>query len=130
MHDGAPVTHRGIAKYFSQHLIYSSAHRRYVVQVGDRCVPAVVEDQPGVAVSIDQTSRPWMLELIDGSVVEFRPETLCSRGEALYCRGGPALDLIRLRRTTALQLGACIDQNENGQFVFDDGESRHPIQSC
>ena len=119
-----PVTHQGIAQFFSRHLRYDEAHRCFVVERNGYAVRVVVEDAPFIAVSVDPRQRPWKVELHEGTVEEISPQAIyVGPDDALYLEVRSGTVRARLSPAAAEQLFPFIEER-NGRFELRcDGET-------
>lgn len=123
-HDGVLVEHQGVSQYLSKHL--KRIETDYVVEVSGKAVRVVVEDAPFVVRTIDLESQQILLN--EGSVEEFRPETLSSiNDERLYLRvKGDKYWAFLL--SPALQALMPFFENEGEGFRFRFGSKTYPIK--
>lgn len=129
LHDGEPVTHQKIARYFSKHLRYREELSSYVIEVDGRCVAVTVEDTPWVVSHLVLERRPWLMVLNSGEEEPFLPETLeAGAKDVLYCRSTAREATVRLSRATVQQLAPFVRQDHTGGYVLVVDDVCYPIR--
>ena len=132
LHDGEPVTHRGLAEALHRWIDFDEATSRYVLQAGrERCF-IEVEDTPYFVRGVVWTGEPdaarVMLRLSDGTEEELDYATLRQAPDnVLYCdvKGGrmPA----RFDRAAYYRVAERVDLDQAGPVLAAAG-SRWPIR--
>ena len=128
LHDGAPVTHEKIRDYFGRHLIFSNAHKSYVIEADGRCVTVEVEDTPIVVRTLETFAWPWFAKLSDGTKEEFAADTLeVSSAGVFYCRVHNRTAFARILRPAWQALLPCISESKPGSFIFRYADADHGL---
>lgn len=119
-HDGSPVTHPGVAQYFSKHLEFDATSKQYVIAVGNKAVAVEVEDTPLVVMVLMDVGSAWRLLLSDDSDEVFAPETFKMKHGEMYCvvRGAEA----RFRRVAAQSLSKYVQERDGQVGLVIDGK--------
>ena len=120
-HDGAAVTHEGIANYFTKHLVWAPEFTSFIVRVGARCVTVDVEDLPHVVVNMELRNK--RVTLNTGAEESLDPARLSVSSAGIFyleltSRDGS--ERARLRRAVAQQLWRCRVYSHPG--LPDDGD--------
>lgn len=130
LHNGEPITHAGIADYFSSRLRYSREHQTYVVAAEGRSVRAVVEDTPVVVRTLaGDAETGWTALLSGGKTESLQCGTLSVTGAGeWYCLTGPEGTRTRLLRPAIQHLAPSVEEEE-GRFVLVTAKRTYPLRS-
>lgn len=126
LHDGVPVSHEHIAKYFTKHLRYSLEHGSFVVEVEGKCVAVTVDDVPLFVDEIDL--HGGRVRLSNDAVESFAPEALRVSKENVFYLVRVDGSAARLRRNAAQQLYPHISE-EGGAICLKVQHRSVPIDS-
>lgn len=129
-HDGAPVTHPGMARAFSSWIARHPDNGRFILNNGYDWSYFRVEDVPFQVTSLvlpgdPRASGGLSVELSDGTVEALRPEALeVGSGDALYVAVKGGAFRARFSRDAQRALGPLLSEEADGTLTLDFGGQR------
>lgn len=132
-HDGAHVTHPGMAKAFSSWLARHPEDGRYILNNGYDWTYVEVEDVPFFVLRVLPAGQAGgatapQIELSDGSIEALDPERLwLGPRDALYADVKEGAFQARFSRSAQLGLADLLVETDSGQVFFDFAGHRRAI---
>jgi hypothetical protein len=133
LHDGALVTHPGMAKAFSSWIARHPDDGRFILNNGYDWTYFRVEDAPFQVVSLQFSGEPERaervsVELSDGTCEPFDPAQLRSSEDgSLYTVVKNGMFEARFSRSAQLSLAPLLREDESGGLYLEILEKREPL---
>ncbi len=126
-HDGAPVTHPGIARLWHRG-IGRAADGRLTLTVGDQWCFIEAEDAPYIVRLLSLESNQVLLRLSDETSETLDLSTVTrGAGDVLYCRVKHGVFLARFSQAAQIALAPLVGEDA-GHFFLEIGGRRWPIR--